>query len=204
MPILIHAGRGLPPLADGLVDLALRHPGRGADPRARRDLRPGHPHDAPGRPPGRALRHLLLLPARRDRAVRARAGRADRVRLRPAVRAARERRCTWRCASPRQAGLDEHATRAVLGGTMAALLDGAGCRAVAAAARRGASITLSGRLARVYGYASLVGPALFAGAARAGARDARHGARGLPRPGAGRRRRGARDDRRGARAPPMR
>ena len=27
MPILIHAGRGLPPLADGLVDLALRHPG---------------------------------------------------------------------------------------------------------------------------------------------------------------------------------
>ena len=27
MPILIHAGRGLPPLADGLADLALRHPG---------------------------------------------------------------------------------------------------------------------------------------------------------------------------------
>ncbi len=26
VPILIHAGRGLPPLADGLVDLALRHP----------------------------------------------------------------------------------------------------------------------------------------------------------------------------------
>ena len=28
VPILIHAGRGLPPLADGLADLALRHPGR--------------------------------------------------------------------------------------------------------------------------------------------------------------------------------
>ena len=27
VPILIHAGRGLPPLAEGLVDLALRHPG---------------------------------------------------------------------------------------------------------------------------------------------------------------------------------
>ena len=27
VPILIHAGRGLPPLADGLADLALRHPG---------------------------------------------------------------------------------------------------------------------------------------------------------------------------------
>ena len=48
-------------------------PRRGADPRPRRDLRPGHPHLAPGRPPGRAVRHLLLLPARRDRAVRARA-----------------------------------------------------------------------------------------------------------------------------------
>ncbi|HTR72500.1 MAG TPA: amidohydrolase family protein, partial [Solirubrobacteraceae bacterium] len=27
VPILIHAGRGLPPLADGLADLALSHPG---------------------------------------------------------------------------------------------------------------------------------------------------------------------------------
>src|SRR5258708_2010121 len=27
VPVLIHAGRGLPPLADGLADLALRHPG---------------------------------------------------------------------------------------------------------------------------------------------------------------------------------
>jgi hypothetical protein len=32
------------------------------------------------------------------------------------------------------------------------------------APRRGPCIELSGRLARVYGYASLVGPALFAGA----------------------------------------
>jgi hypothetical protein len=30
--------------------------------------------------------------------------------------------------------------------------------------RRGAEITLSGRLARVYGYCSLVGPAIFGGA----------------------------------------
>src|SRR5947209_2625869 len=27
VPVLIHAGRGLPPLADGLVEVALRHPG---------------------------------------------------------------------------------------------------------------------------------------------------------------------------------
>jgi len=56
--------------------------------------------------------------------------------------------------------------RLFLGGvivfTLASLLDGHGLPA-ASAPRRGASITLSGRLARVYGYASLVGPALFTG-----------------------------------------
>jgi hypothetical protein len=46
---------------------------------------------------------------------------------------------------------------------MAALLDGVGLPP-ATAPRRGSSIKLSGRLARVYGYASLVGPALFTGA----------------------------------------
>jgi hypothetical protein len=45
---------------------------------------------------------------------------------------------------------------------MAALLDGEGLPAPGEP-RRGSSITLSGRLARVYGYASLVGPALFTG-----------------------------------------
>jgi hypothetical protein len=51
----------------------------------------------------------------------------------------------------------------MLGGTMAGLLDGQGLPPVGPP-RRGSSITLSGRLARVYGYASLVGPALFTGA----------------------------------------
>ncbi len=45
---------------------------------------------------------------------------------------------------------------------MASLIDGRGLPPVSAP-RRGPSITLSGRLARVYGYASLVGPALFTG-----------------------------------------
>jgi hypothetical protein len=45
---------------------------------------------------------------------------------------------------------------------MAGLLDGQGLPP-ASEPRRGPSITLSGRLARVYGYASLVGPALFTG-----------------------------------------
>ena len=55
VPILIHAGRGLPPLADGLADLAMSHPERRADPRPWRDLRPGHPDLAPGRPSRRAV-----------------------------------------------------------------------------------------------------------------------------------------------------
>jgi hypothetical protein len=63
-----------------------------------------------------------------------------------------------------QAGLDEETTRLVLGGTMASLLDGHGLPA-ATPPRRGPSIRLSGRLARVYNYASLVGPALFTGVA---------------------------------------
>jgi hypothetical protein len=63
----------------------------------------------------------------------------------------------------RQAGLDEAALRGLLGATMASLLDSDGLPA-ASPPRRGPSIALSGRLARVYGYASLVGPALFAGA----------------------------------------
>ena len=62
----------------------------------------------------------------------------------------------------RQTGLDEAATRGLLGGTMSMLLD-EGELPASAPPRRGPAITLSGRLARVYGYASLVGPALFGG-----------------------------------------
>jgi hypothetical protein len=62
------------------------------------------------------------------------------------------------------AGLDEAAVRGLLGGTIAGLFDGHGLPAVTPP-RRGPSITLSGRLARVYGYASLTGPAIFAGIA---------------------------------------
>jgi len=61
------------------------------------------------------------------------------------------------------AGLDETTTRGLLGTTMAKLIDGEPLPPVTAP-RRGGTITLSGRLARVYGYASLVGPALFTGA----------------------------------------
>jgi predicted TIM-barrel fold metal-dependent hydrolase len=161
VPILIHAGRGLPPLAEGLVDLALRHPGavlilahgaicdqgiltsRLAD-------HPGVLYDISCFFPLDVIELLARVPVERIVFASDPPYGLPTTSLYMALRVAR------------QAGLDEQATRGMLGGTMASLLDGQGLPPVGEP-RRGPSITLSGRLARVYGYASLVGPALFTG-----------------------------------------
>jgi uncharacterized protein len=161
VPILIHAGRGLPPLADGLADLALRHPGavlilaHGAicDQGILTSRLAGHPgvlYDISCFFPIDVIELFARVPA--ERIVFA----SDPPYGLPAT----SLYMALRVAA--QAGLDEGAVRGVLGGTMSALLDGAGLPTVTAP-RRGPSITLSGRLARAYGYGSLVGPALFAG-----------------------------------------
>jgi uncharacterized protein len=162
VPILIHAGRGLPPLADGLASLALRHPGavlilahgaicdqgilttRLAD-------HPGVLYDMSCFFPLDVMELFARVPA--ERIVFA----SDPPYGMPATTLYLALRLA------RQARLDEQTTRTVLGGTMASLIDGNGLPAVSSP-RRGATIALSGRLARVYGYASLVGPALFTGA----------------------------------------
>jgi hypothetical protein len=162
VPILIHAGRGLPPLAEGLVDLALRHPravlilahGAICDQgilTSRLADHPGVLYDISCFFPLDVMELLARVPA--ERIVFA----SDPPYGLPAT----SLYMALRMAA--QAHLDEQTTRAVLGGTMAALLDGQGLPPVSAP-RRGDSIELSGRLARVYGYASLVGPALFTGA----------------------------------------
>ena len=162
VPILIHAGRGLPPLAEGLVDLALRHPGavlilaHGAicDQgilTSRLAEHPGVLYDMSCFFPLDVVELFARVPA--ERIVFA----SDPPYGLPATTLYMALRVAWK------ARLDEPATRAVLGGTMAALLDGNALPAVGPM-RRGPSIELSGRLARVYGYASLVGPALFSGA----------------------------------------
>ncbi len=162
VPILIHAGRGLPPLADGLVDLALRHPGavlilaHGAicDQgilTTRLAEHPGVLYDMSCFFPLDVIELFARVPA--ERIVFA----SDPPYGLPATTLYMALRVAW------QAGLDEQATKAMLGGTMAALVDGRELPA-AGPLRRGSSIRLSGRLARVYGYASLVGPALFGGA----------------------------------------
>jgi predicted TIM-barrel fold metal-dependent hydrolase len=161
VPILIHAGRGLPPLADGLVELALRHPGavlilaHGAicDQGVLSSRLADHPgvlYDISCFFPLDVIELFARVPAERIVFASDPPYGAPATTLYLALRVAQ------------QARLDENATRALLGGTMATLLDGEGLPAVTAP-RRGPAITLSGRLARVYGYASLVGPAMFSG-----------------------------------------
>ena len=161
VPVLIHAGRGLPPLADGLVDLALRHPdvvlilahGAICDQgilTSRLADHPGVLYDISCFFPLDVIELLARVPV--ERIVFA----SDPPYGQPATSLYMALRVA------RQAGLDEQATRGLLGGTMGALLDGEGLPP-SGEPRRGPSITLSGRLARVYGYASLVGPALFTG-----------------------------------------
>ncbi len=163
VPILIHAGRGLPPLAEGLADLALRHPGavlilahgaicdqgilttRLAD-------HPGVLYDISCFFPLDVIELFARVPAERIVFGSDPPYGMPATTLYLALRVAR------------QARLDEPSTRLLLGGTMASLLDGHGLPPTTRP-RRGPSILLSGRLARVYGYTSLVGPALFAGAA---------------------------------------
>lgn len=161
VPILIHAGRGLPPLADGLAELALRHPGavlilaHGAicDQgilTSRLAEHPGVLYDISCFFPLDVIELLARAPVERIVFASDPPYGMPATTLYMALRVAAHAR------------LDETATRAMLGGTMAALLDGHGLPAISPP-RRGPSIELSGRLARVYGYASLVGPALFTG-----------------------------------------
>ncbi len=163
VPILIHAGRGLPPLADGLVELALRHPaavlilahGAICDQgilTTRLADHPGVLYDMSCFFPVDVIELFARVPA--ERIVFA----SDPPYGLPATTLYMALRVAWK------AGLDEATTKAVLGGTMAALLDAHELPPVGPV-RRGPTIELSGRLARVYGYASLVGPAMFSGAA---------------------------------------
>lgn len=162
VPILIHAGRGMPPIADGLANLALRHPdvvlilahGAICDQGILASRLADHPsvlYDTSCFFAIDVLELLARVPA--ERVVFA----SDP----PYGLPSSGLYMTMRVAAC--AGLDEQATRGILGETMAALVEGRGL--AAASAPRGAeTIAMSGRLARVYGYGSLAGPALFAGA----------------------------------------
>jgi uncharacterized protein len=161
VPILIHAGRGLPPIAEGLAELALRHPdvvlilahGAICDQGTLTSMLADHPGVLYDTSCFFALDVVELF-------ARAPAERIVFASDPPYGRSQSGLYMALRTAV--HAGLEEHALRGVLGETVAGLFDGRGLPP-ASAPRRGPSITLSGRLARVYGYGSLAGPALFAG-----------------------------------------
>ncbi len=162
VPILIHAGRGMPPIADGLADLTLRHPevvlilahGAICDQgilTSRLADHPGVLYDTSCFFPIDVIELFARVPA--ERIVFA----SDP----PYGLTASGLYMTLRVAG--HVGLDDRLTKAVVGETMAGLVDGRGLPP--ATAPRGASeLRLPGRLARAYGYGSLAGPALFAGA----------------------------------------
>jgi hypothetical protein len=161
VPILIHAGRGMPPVADGLANVALRHPevalilahGAICDQgilTSRLSDHPGVLYDISCFFALDVVELLARVPV--ERVVFA----SDP----PYGRTASGLYLALRVAV--QAGLDEAALRGLVGGTIAGLIDGQGLPPVTAP-RRGPTISLDGRLARVYGYGSLSGPAIFAG-----------------------------------------
>jgi uncharacterized protein len=163
VPILIHAGRGMPPIADGLADLTLRHPevvlilahGAICDQgilTSRLADHPGVLYDTSCFFPVDLIELLARVPV--ERIVFA----SDP----PYGLTASGLYLALRVAA--HAGLDEQATRAITGGTIASLVDRKELPPVSPPRGR-KQIVMSGRLARVYGYASLAGPALFAGMA---------------------------------------
>jgi hypothetical protein len=161
VPILIHAGRGLPPLAEGLVALAMRHPevvmilahGAICDQGILTSGLADHPgvlYDTSCFFPVDVIELFARVPAERIVFGSDPPYGQPASGLYLALRAAR------------QAGLDDVATAGVLGETVASLLDGRGLPP-ARPPRGSGSLSFSGRLARVYGYASSAGPAVFAG-----------------------------------------
>ena len=161
VPILIHTGRGLPPIADGLSDIALRHPGAvlilahaGIADQAilteRLAEHPGVLYDLSTWAAFDVLELYARVPA--ERIVFA----TDP----PYGNTATGLYGTLRVA--RAVGLDDATTRLVLGGTMASLLDGGGLPAPSAP-RGQAERRVHARMMRIYGYMLTAGPALFTG-----------------------------------------
>jgi uncharacterized protein len=162
VPILIHAGRGMPPIADGLADLALRHPravlilahGAICDQgilTSRLADHPGVLYDTSCFFPFDVIELFARVPAERIVFASDPPYGLSSSGLYLALRVAAH------------AGLDEQTTSGVIGETMAGLVDGRGLPPVTAP-RGDTNMTIQGRLARAYGYGSLAGPALFAGA----------------------------------------
>ena len=183
VPILIHAGRGMGPVADALCDVALRHPGAPlilahggiADQGVFATRLADHPaalFDTSVFGPLDLLELFARVPA--ERIVFG----SDPPYGRPLLALY----ATLRCAAA--AGLSEADIRAMLGGTMRAVLTGEPLPDPTAP-RRPQTLTMTGSLARVHMYCAMA----FAGVVQgqlASARDTLELARSVcrdPRPG---------------------
>ena len=161
VPILIHAGRGMPPIAEGLADLALRHPevvlilahGGIADQgifASRLADHPGILYDTSCFSVLDVVQLFARVPA--ERIVFG----SDPPYGRPfgglylVLRASAA------------TGLDEETLRLIVGGTVARLVDGHGLPP-ASAPRRKDPIELSGRLVRFYTYGTMAFGSVVAG-----------------------------------------
>ena len=183
VPILIHAGRGMPPIADGLADLALRHPGAPlilahaaiADQGVLTTRLAGHPavlYDTSCFSPFDVLGLFARVPA--ERVVFA----SDPPYGRPATGLY----LVLRAAAA--SGLDTQTLDLVLGGTIDRLL--AGAPLPEPTPPRGLdAIEISGRLARAYAYGSVGFGAYMAGSIESarGALDLMAAAARDPEPG---------------------
>ena len=144
MPILIHGGRGLPPIADepGRPRRPLRR--RAADHRPLRDRRPGGARRPLLGPSERLLRHLRVEPARHPRPLPARRARAGALRLRlpvrPAAGVAAPRAADRAGGRPRRGAAAGGARRAARDGSAAAR---SRCRSRRRAARESISQPLT-------------------------------------------------------------
>ena len=98
VPVLIHGGRGLPPIADSLARLARPPLPAGADHRPRGDRRPRRDGTELRRAARGLLRHVGVERARPARPLPARAARAGRLRVRLPVRAPAELAPARACA----------------------------------------------------------------------------------------------------------
>lgn len=159
VPILIHAGRGMPPIADGLADAALRHPGlvlilahcgiadQGILSHRLRD-HPGVLYDTSVFAPIDLIELSARVPP--ERIVFG----SDPPYGRPLAGLYLVGRVG------RALGLPEPTLRAMLGGTIASVLDGRGVGPQGDPAGPD-GITLAGPLARVYAYGAMVFAALM-------------------------------------------
>jgi uncharacterized protein len=164
VPILIHAGRGMPPIADGLVDLALRHPSvvlilahAGI---ADQGVFASRLSDHPG-----ILYDTSCFSALDVVALFARVA-PQRIVFGsdpPYGRPFGGLYLVLRAAAA--AGLDAATTSLVIGGTIARLLAGQGLPPSTPPARAGDDLVLSGRLARVVAYGSVAFGMIMAGGA---------------------------------------